>query len=147
MNLTNKDIEVQNAIICAVHNTDDIEEARKNERKMKWCIVLFGNMIWEIYAEWEIITDWEIWLISENQLNKLDIIWLPPTLDRVLVALNNAWRWICYKDWDLYTTDGWWREREYIGERKLLNPDWTPCNLREQSEETKNALYSLIAKK
>ena len=73
-----------------------------------------------------------------------DIIWLPPTLPRVLQAL----RWYLYirddlpKVRTLYLSYADNQNRE--AERKILNEDMTDATLFDQSEETQKAIALLL---
>lgn len=140
MILNDKQLAVQEAILKRLYPNLTLEEAKKKELWF-WCIVKHS--------------DWEYWkqiskvkfvrkdrdgnrVTTEDILsNDIEIIGLPPTLPRILTALGKDF-W--YNYWvidNMY--DGSFRPK-----RKLLNEDMTDCNLRQQSQETQDAIYNIL---
>jgi len=153
MILTQLDKDLQDIIIQKIHWVW-LEEARQKEL-INWCLLtnwysddtlyMFTYMEWHAWKEFAIFhrapEDPQQIYWSKN---KYEIIWLPPSLDRVLYALWSNWLWSCFIDWSIMTTDWGCRIREYVCDWKLLNDDWTPATLRDQSIETKEKIYQLI---
>lgn len=164
MNLTPQQLFVQDSLILASHPWLSFEEAKKREISKFWCI-LQNIFLWKTTIIWywiqkpwyvknfDVLTEFD-WFdtFTEWDVGNKNIIWLPPTLPRVLNLLENAivekgWRWrsVLYRDETIYDFTSWdITDEAKICERKLLNEDWTPCNLRQQSEETQTAIALLL---
>lgn len=151
MQISDNCLKMQNAIICAVHKTDDIEEARRKELQFG-CLVLFDGSMRNYTSRsknyfWLQSLDNSIF--SDMLITECTIIWLPPTLDRVLVAL-----WDKYAYFSFYSTivevieyDTNRRQSSWCSiSRKLLNEDGTPCNLFDQDQSVQDALHPLLCK-
>lgn len=127
----------QEKLILASHPWLSLEEAKKKESKKRWCLLIFGTVI----MDWFIVdNDGEVLYNVEIEDN--EIIWLPPSLPRVLNTLK--WVWIFAYIWwciEIYREEWYWNT---VYPRKLLNEDWTSCDLRQQSEETQNAIALLL---
>ena len=157
MILTQLDKDLQDIIIQKIHNCW-LDEARGKEY-ITWAYVEYpiDNLCYVQCTSWRIsnieslsilnktasysrIVDWK-W----EQWHKIKIIWLPPTLDRVLYVL-----WESCIDWWFYVSNTWKMFKytrpapEVICERKLLNSNWTSATLFDQSIETKEKIYQLI---
>jgi hypothetical protein len=140
------------AIICAVHNTDDYEEALEKELRHKGCIIEtnIGSSIRKdevIYFDNDFGKNTTTVLMPNNKIsfvettyNKPKIIGKPLTLDRVLLALKEVDYWIepygiiiniCYQDSDgiCKTLFNWNLEKE---------------TLEEQTEETQIEIAKLL---
>ena len=158
MQLTQLDYDIQDRIIQKIHWVW-LHESRKKEYLTRWCLVSITEVFWPV--TWIRVSndtilryDWEKW--EEEVFTKDEtfrIIWLPPTLARVLYVLwsryiyHHVYRYI-YKEYDLDTYTDWkdaiiLKAREYC-ERKLLNDDWTSATLRDQSVSTKEKIYQII---
>lgn len=147
MTLSPQALYVQECILKAVHHTDDIEEAREKEKLLQWCIINFWRTYQNIVNP---ITD-----IYENyNTEKTDIIWLPPSLDRILYTL---WSEYIYYDSDICKVDercqydndcDCWARHYGISIvkilRNLLNEDWTSCTLFDQSKLTINIIATIL---
>lgn len=147
MKLTKKQLQTQNAILLAVHGTDDIEEAR-NKDLWLWCVLLDPaeqDMVYthtsDHHYNW--LYDWSPWWIHKEAWHV--IIWLPPTLERVLHALN------------YWEAQRWWWGRRYWFSYDMIVDDIdgsisSICNrelmqsLRDQSKETQDAIHELLCK-
>lgn len=142
MKLENRQLEMQEAILLKLHHTKNISDAKILEIK-KWCIIN-----WYEALETE---DWCLMLLKiiDNSLPIVAaellkwVVWLPPTLPRVLTAFGDQYY---YRDWFIVyeykdRTWYWWIPQ---CERKLLNEDRTPCDLFLQSKETQRAIYDII---
>lgn len=152
-----------------------LEEAREKELELDWCKVVDKEhtFFWKknptimkkIY--WSMDDDFLYFLhyrwdptikISTKEIllpEKYKILWLPPTLSRVLTALEKIYntkkdlnleyiKWyIVVEEYDWY---GYymWDIREC--KRNLLKEDGNDCTLFDQSQETQDILYSIICK-
>lgn len=147
-NMTDKQLKIQEAIMIAIHW--DLEKARKIELLLKWskCFLNtyneYATFIW-----WrKMITDCDKQLIRvfDPDLYNYTIIWLPPTLSRVLTTLGDDFE-SCfivnhkdYKNWqwiNIFSED-------HAIHWKLLNEDWSDSTLFDQSEKTQDAVYNLL---
>lgn len=131
---------IQEKLVLAAHPWLSTRECKNIEREIQWCIACEFWKIWDDRKMYFIKerTQWsEIWWNNRRwlNLNFFDyIIWLPPTLSRVLNGLGN---WFIYYDKML-------KERQIDDDmrfeqkcmRKLINEDWSDCTLFEQSEQT-----------
>jgi len=164
MTLTPQDLAVQEKILLAVHKWCTIEEAKYKESKLERCVLKFskwdGSGMQEGYYSIASLTyqmtdihQWcyslfyvrsshrEIFKIHTNYWYK--IVWLPPTLSRVLIALGDSfWYW---RSW--YIVEFWKISHHSRCWRKLLNDDWTDATLRDQSQETKEKVAELLGVK
>lgn len=160
MHLTEKQLAVQEKILLAVHEWRTIEEAKDKEfYSMPWCKVVRRKNLYTtvlctvVRPRYNMLYSYILPYNSSNyspiRIAKKDIeyiIWLPPTLPRVLNAL-----WDYYLDllnnWKnisrVYVTIEEEDRREYF-DRKLLNSDWSDCCIWEQSEETQNKVAELL---
>jgi len=162
--MTDKQLKMQEAIMIAIHG--NIEEAREKENKKwaltsSWFTLLDKDLIfvkwlynwnYDDYDDkikhisclsyplrddnWNMVMDenWEIKSVDE------DIIWLPPTLSRVLTAIGDNY---AYMHWSIqFMTD--YRVNKYLCTRELLNEGWGDATLFDQSEETQNTIYKLL---
>lgn len=153
---------IQDKILLAVHPWCTLNIAKKKDLKF-WCLVKWGgvylckwqqmpNEVLQIEQDHESHYNWYQpfpvpRVTTDNYRDQPEyIIWLPPTLSRVLTALweNRIYsRWnICYiwRDWlTTYFTK--------ICKRKLLNEDGTDATLFDQSEETQKAIAILFWRK
>lgn len=88
--------------------------------------------------------------IEEARLKEFEYSpsWFPISLSRVLTAL-----WECfYYDWNIYIeefdtpllSNASFLTKKRICDRKLLNEDWTDCNLFQQSQDTITAIGVLL---
>jgi len=158
-------------IICAVHNTNNYQEALKNEFA-KGCILLideqYGASKFTITGSWYGGCDYtgesfDIYcVLRENGLKfekdflkfshktkkfnkKIEIIGKPLSLDRVLLALNRSG----HVAWNLFfnVEQSKLCEREDFNSEKFLTVcHWNLAKptLEEQSEETQMAIYKLL---
>ena len=117
MILTEKQLATQEAIIKRLYPWVSIDEA--NEKELELCRGLVYN-ITILYSTMQ---------------------HMPPTLSRVLTAL---WDY-CYINLSIYSAY-LWATPEHFCKRKLLNEDMTDCNLRQQSQETQDAIYNILCK-
>lgn len=176
--MTDKQLKMQEAIMIAIHW--DLEKSRKKEN-MKWALtsswftMLEKDLIfvkwwynWEDYDDDEIehisylsypLTDdnWNMVMDENWKIKSVDeeIIWLPPTLSRVLTAINKQRRnyyyhpkWYIYVEQDLdeYTNSkfGIISTAMELCEWRLLNEDWSDATLFDQSEATQDIIYNLL---
>ena len=146
MTLSPQVLYVQECVLKAVHHTDDIEEAI--EKSLDEDVYFCKKTKTYIYSCWQ----YTIKNLSlADALTKLTTI---PSLDRVLYAL---WNRYIYYDWGICEVDetchsdsncSCWKRHYGISIwkilRKLLNNDWTSCNLFDQSEKTINAIANIL---
>lgn len=146
MNLTEKQIQTQNAILKAVHGTDDIEEAREKDLWF-WCVIEndaddYNSIYFTQVVE---INDSKVETLAWTGYDR--IIWQPPTLSRVLKVLGikegETWNW--------YFASHTWKIAKYtrpapavVCNWELLKEDGTDATLRDQSEEVQNAIHDLL---
>lgn len=147
MILNNKQLATQEAILKRLYPWVSMEEILGKEYILDNCI-LYSDSFYHIHqywknvimkqTEWCIFTKWSYNIYHSKQIIK-SIIGLPPTLSRVLTAFGKDF-WYNY----------WVIDNMYDGsfrcERKLLNEDMTECNLRQQSQETQDAIYNILCK-
>lgn len=122
---------IQHRLVLAAHPWLSWVDALRIESKIDWCIKLYNNRT-QRREPWE----------------ECEIVWLPPTLARVLNGLGqnnfvevkyNKGGFIDVKYWDIQCliflnfSDNWI-------EWKLLNDDWSEMTLFEQSNETISAI-------
>jgi len=142
MNLTPQDLLIQEKILLAVHKWCTIEEAR--EKDLWYWSVLQTNENNRRQPAWEVRRIWRLTRPQEaTDMSWYDIIWLPPTLSRVLTALWNEyfqyiWMIFCFEN------DDDWEYKQQVCMRKLLNDDGTDATLRDQSQETKDKVAELL---
>ena len=168
--LTQQQLEMQEAILLAVHKWCTLEEARKKEIKHFGCIICYDYdidygkkkyLLEKIYSR---IIDRNEENVKDANLrrhytdkefrNWNDVIWLPPTLSRVLTALdsiNHATyvffnQSICplkFANNNVNDNIRLWK----LCDRKLLNDDGADATLFDQSQETQDAIHSMLCKK
>jgi len=149
MQLTDKQLKIQECIMIASHPWLSLEEAKKKEfystpwckvvRRKNWYTTVFATVVstrYDMLYTYIQPYSWRSYSpvrIAEKDIE--EIIWRPPTLPRVLNAL-----WWSFWESKWYIFDQW---REHC-ERKLLNEDWTDATLRDQSEETQDTISLLL---
>ena len=141
MKLSKKDLRLQELILTRIHNCS-IEEARERELRMYWCCITLQWIAEDNpWMEYDIITQyldqdnisvWYYWRIKRENIKT--IIWQPPTLPRVLKAL---WDNPYYNRWMFNITSTSTR-------RTLLDDNNKELSLRDQSEEIKDILLSIL---
>ena len=144
--MTTKQLEIQEAIILACHPWLSLEEAKQKE--LWFSCMIKSNYSWIKNIQQVIdtsIDDFTVYTsLYPNWFDSsyiVDIIWLPPEISRVLVAL---WNYSYYEWWICEDTADWLIRK---CDRKLLNENWTSATLRDQSEATQDILYNIICKK
>lgn len=142
MKLTKQQLFVQEKLILASHPWLSLEEAK--EKELWYGCILSTN---EQYKREPVGTIKKIWWLNKPQeckdMSQYDIIWLPPTLARVLNALGGWWS-LQYEHYpEQKHMIAQTATRTYIT-RKLLNEDWTSCDLWEQSQETQESIALLL---
>jgi hypothetical protein len=133
-------------IICAVNGTENYEEALKKELGVG-CEVKIKNFITNNDFNEEIfVIDEYCDFFNETLFRKIgsyknseiiEIIGMPLTLDRVLIAIKQRG----------YYDDIWFGEGDNFSlefDIKNLSWDLTKPTLEEQSEETQRAIYELL---
>lgn len=156
MILTQLDKDIQEIIIQKIHWLW-LKQSREKELDLKWCIVIgYKNTECEkCYYTNSLMMDWDYIIFhpfNHEMYGRYDekpiefssicpehIIWLPPTLERVIYCL-----WFEYWVFGNYFCElkpNWF---ETICDWNLLNDDWTSATLRDQSELTKKTIYKLI---
>lgn len=124
MILNDKQLATQEAILKRLYPWVSMDEA--NEKELELCRGLVYN-ITILYSTMQ---------------------HMPPTLSRVIKALNSPQNWHIethlYKDWicSIFTD----RSNNELCKRKLLNEDMTECSLRDQSIETQDIIYNILCK-
>lgn len=162
--LSKLDLFVQEKILLAIHKWCTIEEARKKELPLFWCMVIdiLHHFFWELTPEMMIKIYWSeecveddgytflhyrwnptvsAWLDNLLDVERFNIIWLPPTLPRILHTLGDMY---LYRDDNIYYINLQFHTDDFICKRKLLNEDWTDCDFFDQSEETKQKIWELL---
>ena len=133
MQLTKQQLEMQEAILLAVHKWCTLEYAYSIEcdHNDDWYRVVWHVKCWRDTIE-------EREYCSSNGHNIR-----PSTLSRVLTALGDEFIYwhnkIRVRSIDEFSF-------MVFCDRKLLNEDWSDCNLLQQSQETQDIIYSLICK-
>lgn len=128
---------IQEKLVLAAHPWLSLEEALKMEI-WNWCLC-YHKYLKNYQTIIEVIDDKNLrmkWYDLFTQPNEIEIIWLPPTLSRVLRALEQ-FKWVeemLTYNFNFSSTSG-----ERIS-RKLLNDDWSEMTLFEQSNETISAI-------
>lgn len=140
---------IQDKILLSVYPWCTLEEAREKELQF-WCIVdvdfclreWFRIGLWVIIHTWVedriMLYNWPTVIFKPREM--YDIIWLPPTLMRVLWALWPA---------DYYVRKG--KLLRYAGKDSIFICDWkefnedkTDCNFFQQSPESQKAIALLL---
>lgn len=149
MNLTPKQLKVQEAMLLRLYPGKSLEEARSEEIKCPWCLIYHVDLYdrskksilrsnkftWMIDNDYQVSFFIGIWWSCKNN----DIIWLPPTLPKVLDALGSPRSYLDWYIWEL------WRDWYATSiQRKLRNDDGTDATLRDQSIETQDAVGRLL---
>ena len=149
-----QDLELQDAILLSIHWTEDIEEARQKELWF-WC-----SAVLLLPTDWCNWVHTEIHTITSHSLNVFNgkhctnyrdlITWIeytiktiigkPPTLARVLKALWDDYSYA----YNSLVSNLFQEETRKVCERQLLDDQGNDMSLRDQSQETKDAIYSLI---
>lgn len=147
---------MQDAILVAVHWCD-IGEAREREL-WEWCYVKIDS--WKqqrivcLIQSNKWVNKWTIYHFEHShnprfkkQRNVIDVIGKPPTLARVLTSLwEHAWHLI-FNDNNILSIE---TERTHVTkiyiDRELLNENGNDMHLFQQSQQTQDAIYSLIVK-
>lgn len=157
---------IQDRILEAVHWCF-LEEAREKELWKFWCFVKYywDSFRWDEVSNYQVIKKMDddilfknIWLsddinnpsyrvtyhnFKETEIESYEIIWLPPTLSRVLTALwpeFYCWNWI----WHAEKISNNYENRKYVCQRELINKDWTDATLFDQTPETQLAIGVLL---
>lgn len=138
---------IQDRILEAVHWCS-LEEARKKDLKF-WCILLRKFDDWSSFLEtllhferdtfYLLSTSW--WVTNSYAVywKPIEIIWLPPTLSRVLTALWNEYCMLDY--WSIRNKTNAYRK---VWDRKHLNEDKSEASLFDQSQDTITAIWVLL---
>ena len=159
---------IQDCILEAVHWCS-LEEAREKELWKFWCFVKYywDSFRWDEVSNYQVIKKMDddilfknIWLsddinnpsyrvtyhnFKETEIESYEIIGLPPTLPRVLTALEDEEPHY-YSNISKIFIDRWNATPIYIP-RKLLNSDWTDATLFDQSQDTITAIWNLLWRK
>jgi hypothetical protein len=143
---------IQDRILEAVHPWLSIDEAQIEARYTKWCLYSYEWWVLE-YLFTKVPNEYECFPVfynkrkdrTENWDGDYDypIIWLPPTLSRVLTTLWDefyCWNWI----WHAEKISNNYENRKYVCQRKLLKDSWEDCNLFDQSQETITTIWFLL---
>ena len=154
---------IQDRLILAAHPWLSLEEAKKAEL-WYWCAVntsfWWFDIIFSVteWYEWDptkwcfILTphEWDFSYQITHPSAFNDIFWLPPCLARVLNGLSSDWFLYLYFNWRIYIRyednidwawnllDKWYDSQ--VCERIIINPDWSPATLFDQSPETISAI-------
>ncbi len=144
MQLTTQQLELQEAILKRLYPWVSIEEIRKKENRDDAYI-----KVWIFNSKSKTIRNeyFKVYEIERNLVSRDGIIWLPPTLPRILTALWDEYFYSCWCI-EIYVWADTWDKRyplHYI-KRQLLNEDMTDRNLREQDQETQDILHSIFCK-
>ncbi len=160
MNLTPKQIATQEAMLLRLYPGKSLQEAKKQE-PILWLIVSVVEPHWPVYGtivhyeetkyftEYTIVwSDKEIEKVMNRNMNNYNIIWLPPTLPRVLDALRSHSIRRCDYLWEKYDCVYIRRSMHWVIweniERKLRNDDGTDAILRDQDIQTQDSVSSLL---
>lgn len=137
--MTDKQLKMQEAIMIAIHGS--IEEAREKEYKIVWCMWFDWDWLRRYYWKWfnwyTDNGDYSIFWPKEEK-----IIWLPPTLSRVLISLGEHYELVPWGLDDMVISNR--KTKDNICDWKLLNEDWSDATLFDQSEDTQDAIYNLL---
>lgn len=159
MDLSPRQLFCQDKILLSLYPWLSIQEARAREF-WEWCKIIWRKNWYTtvistvISARYDRIftyiapynrRDYSPIRIQNKQIEQ--IIWLPPTLPRVLIVL---WKGYFYYDGNIMYTDYAdscsdrveWTERICFWD--LINPYRTEATLRDQSEETQTAIALLL---
>lgn len=163
MILTEKQIATQEAILKRLYPWVSMEEAKKKELWF-WCIVKHSD--WEYWKQISKVKfvrkdrDGNRVTTEDILSNDIEIIGLPPTLPRILTALGDEYSYIRWRICRYTIRMCYWPICEqtmirksddhiqyiWICEWEILNEDMTDCNLRQQSQETQDAIYNILCK-
>jgi len=162
MNLTPIQLYCQEKLILASHPWLSLEETKKKEfRFYPWCKAVRRKNWYTTVLCTVISTRYDMMSAYIHPYNRRDyspikisvkdieqIIWLPPTLPRVLNALGSRYKYAVGWIYHILTRDEdiSWRSNvsNIICNRKLLNSDWTDATLRDQSEDTQRSIALLL---
>jgi hypothetical protein len=143
MEFTNQDIIIQRKILLSVHKWCTIDEAREKEEKIIWCVRIWKLGIWTYRWPWFWRWNWYNKDYSCSTHCKDEIVWLPPTLDRVLYVLEqNEERSFFYSNWSIMKHDAY--EWDIVLCDWVLLKDWVSQTLRDQSQETKDKIDEFL---
>lgn len=172
MNLTNEQLKIQEEILLRLHPGKSLEEAKEIESNVFWSLWYDSvyrrdvDYKWEKDAYWnskitaKYVLTWRwiytyLWELKRNLngwhrrpwIHIKNIIWLPPTLQRVLKALGFDFT---YMLWDIvqitsmkWATINW---RRTVCKWNLLKEDCSDATLRDQSIETQDKICELLKK-
>ena len=135
---------IQDKCILAAHPWLSLEEAKNEEENDLSCLLISDSFYHREVTTWiscqmkmkyiQILSKRDYFYIHRNNVI-IGVFWLPPCLARVL---NGLWQNYFYRSWRLwYRID---RDSHHYCNWKLLNPDWSPATLFDQSDETINAI-------
>lgn len=158
MNLSPMQLFCQNEIVKRAHPWCTLNIAKKKDFKF-WCLVKWGiylckwrwmlNVVLQTEQDHEPLSNWyqpfPVPRVTEDNYRDQPeyIIWLPPSLARVLNALGSEfyfWNWL----WHAEKISNNYENRKYICDRNLLNKDWSDATLRDQEESTQNTIVVLL---
>lgn len=136
MNLTPELKFIQEKLVLAAHPWLSLEDALNIEIKNPHCLKIakmlkrYFNQYWEPQEE---LFEW-----NRYDYTKWKIIWLPPSLPRVLNGLGDNYMYVpC---WCIYSILAYALDKDQLCDRKLLNDDWSDATLFDQSEEIITAI-------
>jgi hypothetical protein len=158
--MTPKQIQLQEAIVLACHPWLSIVECLKIESQFG-CLVIDK---WIVDSCWWVIKNdiWHKFMYKLNHFTRWDMypsrlywepIWLPPTLPRVLTALEQVykegnWLRIEYSSWTIWCNEyceyGTYQCNKRVFDRKLLKDSWEDATLFDQSQLTQDILFDII---
>ena len=120
--------------------TDNFNDDKKKRPKNIEAYIYNIKEQWNPRANWRYATTYYAFqkCIEEDWY---EIIWLPPTLPRVMTALWNDYR---YQSGEIMWPAGY---DFIVGERKLLNDDNTECTLFDQPQDTQDSITALLWRK
>lgn len=129
----------QEQILKRLYPDMSLNESKNLELWQIWCKLTRWEYVYMDEYEWQWIISWWSILYSPEILEE-EIIWLPPTLSRVLSALGDDY---FFQSNAIYTY--WlWGQVVFKCERKLLNSNKTDATLFDQSEETILSIAKLL---
>lgn len=147
MNFTPQQLKIQEAMLLRLYPGKSLEQVRRIEYDL-WCYYLYQWYV-TFFNSSSVHIIWDEFTLNHENWKQPDItiIWLPPTLPRLLDSL---WFDYTYMLWDIvqitsmkwHTING----RRTLCKRKLRNEDSTDANLRDQSIETQDAIGDLFIK-